>query len=126
MSGAVPSYFIQAKSTSHAVESERRNLQAEREALKETVEELTYGQTGLAIDDSGGGGGGVDGELESSTDQMEYLSMAPEMKAKFMRLKKENKLLKAAAAGSRRASQDDVDGAAKVRFDHSTPFTGTF
>merc|ERR1712087_89341 len=67
------------------VEAERRNLQAEREALKETVEELTYGQTGLGVDESRGGGGGED-DLESSTDQMEYLSMAPELKAKFMRL----------------------------------------
>ena len=74
------------------------------------MEELTYGQTGLGVDESRGGGGGED-DLESSTDQMEYLSMAPELKAKFMRLKKENKLLKTAAAGSRRQSQDNIDGA---------------
>ena len=62
------------------VEAERLSFQTERDALKETVEELTYGQTGIVA----GGGVEDDDDLESSADQMEYLSMPPEIKVNLV------------------------------------------
>ena len=48
------------------IEAERISLQSEREALKETVEELTFGQTGIAAS-------GVDGGAAHATRQVPAL-----------------------------------------------------
>lgn len=84
------------------VEAEKTSLQSERESLKEVVEELTLGQTAVEEADS------VDGDLETSTDRMEALSMPPEIRAKFIKLRRENKALRASSNGPRPPSDESV------------------